>query len=141
MDLSASQVCRVVQAGPLVLHNPITMWGVGGWVGSLKSGQSEDDEIRNGFAADFQDETSHNQPEKEPEPANIAGDTDENLSYSPERASEIAPAWALRVARESGLTEDEVLRVARDALGTGWRIRLSAEGLDRLQRRERGPPP
>ena len=53
---------------------------------------------------------------------------------------EAAPAWVRRVARESGLTVDEVLRVARDALGTGWRIRLSAAGLDRVQRRERGPP-
>ena len=107
----------------------------------MKSGQNEGYEIRNGFAADFQDETSQEQPVNQPEPAEIAGDTDENRSHSPERASEIAPAWALWVARESGLTEDEVLRVARDALGTGWRIRLSAEGLDRLQRRERGPPP
>ena len=34
MDLSASQVCRVVQAGPLVLHNPITMLGVGAGSGA-----------------------------------------------------------------------------------------------------------
>ena len=54
--------------------------------------------------------------------------------------SEAVPAWVRRVARESGLTVEEVLRVARDARGTGWRIRLSAAGLDRVQRRERGPP-
>ena len=141
MDLSASQVSRVVQAGPLVLHNPITMLGVGGWVGSVKSGQSEGYEIRNGFAADFQYETSHKQPEKEPEPANIAGNTDENRLQSPARVSEAVPAWAMQVARESGLTVAEVLQLARDTLRTGWRIRLSGDGLDRLERRERGPPP
>ena len=134
MDLSASQVSRV-------LHNPITMLGVGGRVGSVKSGQSEGYEIRNGFAADFQYETSHKQPEKEPETANIAGNTDENRSHSSERASEAGPAWVLRVARESGLTEDEIMELARDARRSGWVIRLSAEGMDRLERRERGPPP
>ena len=51
------------------------------------------------------------------------------------------PAWALTVARESGMTVDEVMQLARDMLGTGWRIRLSGDGLDALQRRERGPPP
>ena len=141
MDLSASQVSRVVQAGPLVLHDPITMLGVGVWVGSVKSGQSEGYEIRNGFAADFQYETSHKQPEKEPEPANIAGNTDENRLQSPARVSEAVPAWAMQVARESGLTVAEVIQLARDTLRTGWRIRLSGDGLDRLQRRERGPPP
>ena len=47
----------------------------------------------------------------------------------------------MQVARESGLTVAEVLQLARDTLRTGWRIRLSGDGLDRLQRRERGPPP
>ena len=134
MDLSASQVSRV-------LHDPITMLGVGFGVGSVKSGQSEGYEIRNGLAADFQDENSHSKPEKEPEPANIAGNTDENRLQSPARVSEAVPAWAMQVARESGLTVAEVLQLARDTLRTGWRIRLSGDGLDRLQRRERGPPP
>ena len=107
----------------------------------MKLGQSEDDEIRNGCAADFQDETSQEQPAKQPEPAEIAGNTDETRSQSPARLSEAAPAWAMQVARESGLTVAEVLQLARETLGAGWRIRLSAEGLDRLQRRERGPPP
>ena len=137
--LSPSQVSRVVRG--LVLHNPITSLGVGGWAVSVKSVEKEDYEIRNGFAADFQDENSQGQPVKEPEPANIAGNTDENRSHSPARPSEIAPAWALRVAWESGLTVAEVLQLARDTLGAGWRIRLSGDGLDRLQRRERGPPP
>ena len=134
MDLSASQVSRV-------LHDPITMLGVGVWVGSVKSGQSEGYEIRNGFAADFQDETSQEQPVKQPKPAEIAGNTDENRLQSPARVSEAVPAWAMQVARESGLTVAEVLQLARDTLRTGWRIRLSGDGLDRLQRRERGPPP
>ena len=113
-----------------------------GWVlGALTWVQSQDDGIRNGCAADFQDETSQEQPVKQPKPVEIAGNTDETRSQSPARVSEAAPAWAMQVARESGLTVAEVLELARDTLGTGWRIRLSAEGLDRLQRRERGPPP
>ena len=130
---------RVV--GSPVLHDPITSSVGGGVVGSVKLGQSQDDEIRNGCAADLRDETSHGQPVKQPKPADKAGNTDENRLPSPARVSEVAPGWALRVARESGLTVAEVLELARDALGTGWRIRLSGDGLDRLQRRERGPPP
>ena len=139
IDLSPSQVSRVV--GNPVLHNPITLSGGGVGVGSVKLGQSQDDEIRNGYAADFQDETSHGQPVKQPKPADKAGNTDENRLQSPARVSEAAPAWALRVAHESGLTVAEVLDMARDALRTGWRIRLSGDALDQLQRRERGPPP
>ena len=141
MDLSASQVCRVVQAGAPVLHNPITS-SVGGVVfWSVKLGQSQDDEIRNGCAADLRDETSQEQPINQSESVDKAGNTDDNRLQSPARVSEPARGWALQVARESGLTVAEVLQLDRDALGTGWRIRLSAEGLDRLQRRERGPPP
>ena len=56
MALSASQVCRVVQAESQVLHHPITSSGVS--VGSVcwESGLSERYEIRNGFAAKKQDE-------------------------------------------------------------------------------------
>ena len=133
MALSASQVSRV-------LHNPITSLGVVGLVGSVKSVQFEDYEIRNGFAADFRDENSQEQPENQSEPAKIADNSDETRSHSLAKPPEAVPAWVLRVARESGLTVDEVLQLSRDALGTGWRIRLSAEGLDQLQCRERGPP-
>ena len=141
MDLSASQVCRVVQSGPQVLHNPITSLGEFFGLGCLESGQFEDDEIRNGFAAEKQDETSHIQPQKQSQPANNTGKTDETHSQRPARSVEVVPAWALEVARESGLTVAEVMQMARDMLGNGWRIRLSGEGLDALQRRERGPPP
>ena len=133
MALSASQVSRV-------LHDPITPSGVGGCLGSVKSGQSGDYEIRNGCAADFRDETSQEQPANQSETAKPADNPDETRSHSSAMPLEAAPAWVRRVARESGLTVDEVLRVARDARGTGWRIRLSAAGLDRVQRRERGPP-
>ena len=51
------------------------------------------------------------------------------------------PAWALEVARKSGLTVAEVMQLAGGVLGNRWRIRLSEGGLDQLQRRERGPPP
>ena len=139
IDLSPAQVSRVV--GSPVLHDPITSSGGGVGVGSVNLGQSQDDEIRNGCAADFQDETSHEQPVNQPKPAEKAGNTDDNRSQSPARVSEVAPGWALRVARESGLTVAEVLELARDARRTGWRIRLSGDGLDQLQRRERGPPP
>ena len=133
MALSASQVSRV-------LHDPITPLGVGGRLGSVKSGETEGYEIRNGCAADFRDETSQEQPAEQSETARPADNPDETRSHSLAKPSEAAPAWVRRVARESGLTVEEVLRVARDARGTGWRIRLSAAGLDRLQRRERGPP-
>ena len=133
MALSASQVSRV-------LHNPITPLGVGACLGSVKSVESEDYEIRNGCAADFRDETSQEQPANQSETAKPADNPDETRSHSSAMRLEAAPAWARRVARESGLTVEEVLRVARDARGTGWRIRLSAAGLDQLQRRERGPP-
>ena len=139
IDLSPAQVSRVV--GSPVLHNPITSSAVGVVVGSVKLGQSQDDEIRNGCAADFQDETSQEQPVKQPEQADKAGNTDENRLQSLARVSEPVPAWALQVARESGLTVAEVLQLARDTLGAGWRIRLSGQALDQLQRRERGPPP
>ena len=108
--------------------------------GSVESCQSEDYEIRNGFAADFRDENSQEQPENQSKPAKTADNSDETRSHSLAKPSEAVPAWVLRVARESGLTVDEVLQLSRDALGTGWRIRLSAEGLDQLQCRERGPP-
>ena len=134
IDLSASQVSRV-------LHNPITPLVWGGSFFSWGSVEFGDYEIRNGCTADLRDETSRGQPEKQSEPAKLTSNTDENASPSPAKLSEAAPAWVLEVARESGLTVDEVLRLARDAQGTGWRIRLSGEGLDRLQRRERGPPP
>ena len=139
IDLSPAQVSRVV--GSPVLHNPITPSAGGVGVGSVKLGQSQDDEIRNGCAADFQDETSQEQPVKQPEQADKAGNTDENRLQSLARVSEPVPAWALQVARESGLTVAEVLQLARDTLGAGWRIRLSGQALDQLQRRERGPPP
>ena len=138
--LSASQVSRVVRAGPPVLQNPITLSLGDGVDVSVESVPIEDYEIRNGCAADLRDETSQEPPEKQSEPSKLTSNTDENASPSPAKLSETAPVWVLRVARESGLTVDEVLRVARDAQGTGWRIRLSGEGLDRLQRRERGPP-
>ena len=141
LDLSASQVCRVVQAGAPMLHNPITMLVSPAAFSCSEFGQSEDDEIRNGFAADFQDENSHKQPDKQSEPANITDNTDETVPQHPAMPSEAVPAWALSVARETGLTVAEVMQLARDMLGTGWRIRLSGEGLDQLQRRERGPPP
>ena len=139
IDLSPAQVSRVV--GSPVLHDPITLSGVGGGCGSVELGQSQDDEIRNGCAADLRDETSHEQPVNQPKPAEIAGNTDETRSQSPARVSEAAPAWALQLARESGLTVAEVLQLARETLGAGWRIRLSGQALDQLQRRERGPPP
>ena len=139
IDLSPSQVSRVV--GSPVLHDPITSSGGGVGVGSVKLGQIQDDEIRNGCAADLQDETSHEQPVNQPEPADKAGNTDENRLQSPTRVSEAAPGWARQLARESGLTVAEVLELARDGQRTGWRIRLSGDGLDQLQRRERGPPP
>ena len=139
IDLSPSQVSRVVQSGPQVLHDPITSLGCGVVVGSVKLGRIQDDEIRNGFAADFQDENSREQPKKQPNTVDKSVNTDENRSQSPARVS--APAWVLQVARESGLTVAEVLELARDAQRTGWRIRLSGDGLDRLQLRERGPPP
>ena len=133
MALSASQVSRV-------LHDPITPLGEWPRLGSVKSVESADYEIRNGCAADFQDGTSQEQPANQSETANPADNPDETRSYSLAKPLEAAPAWVRRVAGESGLTVEEVLRVARDARGTGWRIRLSADGLDRLQRRERGPP-
>ena len=139
IDLSPAQVSRVV--GSPVLHNPITSSGGGVGVGSVKLGQSQDDEIRNGCAADFQDENSREQPKKQPNTVDKSVNTDENRSQSPARVSAPAPAWVLQVARESGLTVAEVLELARDAQRTGWRIRLSGDGLDRLQLRERGPPP
>ena len=134
IDLSASQVSRV-------LHNPITSSAAfaGGWCSG--SGKLESYEIRNGFAADFQDENRHNQPKKQSKPANYPGNTDETVPQHPARSAEAVPAWARSVARESGLTVAEVLQLARGMLGTGWRIRLSGEGMDALQRRERGPPP
>ena len=141
MALSASQVCRVVQAEPQVLHNPITSlvdWAPG-WC--LESGQSESYEIRNGCADKKYNETRHHKPEKQPEPANITDNPDETKPQHPAVSAEAVPAWARSVARESGLTVDEVMQLARDMLGTGWRIRLSGDGLDALQRRERGPPP
>ena len=141
VDLSASQVCRVVQSGPQVLHNPITSLTVPVGFSCLESGQSESYEIRNGFAADFQDENSHEQPKNHSEPANNTSNADETHSQRPAMPAEVVPAWALEVARESGLTVGEVLQLAGDMLGTGWRIRLSGEGLDALQRRDRGPPP
>ena len=138
IDLSPAQVSRVV--GSPVLHNPITSSGGGVGVGSVKLGQSGDDEIRNGCAADLRDETSHEQPQKQPNQVEKAGNTDDNRLQSPARVSEAVPTWALQLARESGLTVAEVLQLARDTLGTGWRIRLSGDALDQLQRRERGPP-
>ena len=140
MALSASQVCRVVQAEPQVLHNPITSLAAAAPELCLESGQSESYEIRNGFAAKKQDENSHIQPDKQPEPANIMENTNETTPQRPERSAEAVPAWARSVARESGLTVAEVMQLARDMLGNDWRIRLSGEGLDALQRRERGPP-
>ena len=131
--LSASQVSRV-------LHNPITMLGVGVRLGSVKSGQLGNYEIRNGFASKISGETIQDQRVKQSEPAKLADNSDETPSYSSAKPSEAVPAWVRRVAQGSGMTVDEVLRVSRDALGTGWRIRLSAEGLDQLQCRERGPP-
>ena len=139
--LSASQVSRVVRAGPPVLQNPFTLSWVFVLDGSVKSVEIDDYEIRNGYAADLRDETSQEPPEKQSEPAKLTSNTDENASPSPAKLSETVPAWVLEVAWESGLTVDEVLRLARDAHGMGWRIRLSGEGMDRLQRRERGPPP
>ena len=140
VDLSASQVCRVVQAKVPVLHNPITPSAAfaGGWCSG--PGKLESYEIRNGFAAKKQDENSHIQPDKQPEPANIMENTNETTPQRPERSAEAVPAWARSVARESGLTVAEVMQLARDMLGNDWRIRLSGEGLDALQRRERGPP-
>ena len=123
------------------MHNPITPSEVGVGVGSVELVQIQDDEIRNGCAADLRDETSQEQPANQPKPADKAGNTDENRLQSPARVSEPAPPWALQLARESGLTVAEVLQLARDAQRTGWRIRLSGDGLDQLQRRERGPPP
>ena len=133
IELSASQVSRV-------LHTPITMLVVVGVVVSVKSGQLGNYEIRNGFASKISGETIQDQRVKQSEPAKPADNSDETPSYSSAKPSEAVPAWVLRVAQGSGMTVDEVLRVSRDALGTGWRIRLSAEGLDQLQRRERGPP-
>ena len=133
IDLSASQVSRV-------LHNPITLSGVCAGSACLELGQSRSYEIRNGFAAKKQDENSHIQPDKQPEPANIMENTNETTPQRPERSAEAVPAWARSVARESGLTVAEVMQLARDMLGNDWRIRLSGEGLDALQRRERGPP-
>ena len=141
LDLSAAQVCRVVQAGPQVLHNPITLCGGAAGVSCSESGHFEYDEIRNNSAAQNYDETSRYQPEKQSEHANITDNTDETLPRHPAVSAEAVPVWALEVVRESGMTVDEVLQLARDMLGTGWRIRLSGEGLDALQRRERGPPP
>ena len=141
MALSASQVCRVVQAGPQVLHNPITSCGGAAGVLCSESGHFEYDEIRNNSAAQNYDETSRYQPEKQSEHANITDNTDETTLRNPAVSAEAVPVWALEVVRESGMTVDEVLQLARDMLGTGWRIRLSGEGLDALQRRERGPPP
>ena len=131
--LSASQVSRV-------LHNPITLLVLGGRSVSVKSVQLEDYEIWNGFAADCRDENSQEKPVNQSEPAKTADNSNENHLHSLAKPSEAVPAWVLRVARERGLTVDEVLQLSRDALGTGWRIRLSAEGLDQPQRRERGPP-
>ena len=133
LALSASQVSRV-------LHNPITPSVVGDRLGSVKFVESEDYEIRNGCAADLRDETSQEQPANQSETARPADNPDETRSHSLAEPSEAVPAWVRRVARESGLTVEEVLQLARDARGTGWRIRLSAAGLDRVQRRERGPP-
>ena len=140
MALSASQVCRVVQAKPQVLHNPITSLGASSAFQCLESGQFEDDEIRNDCAAKIRDETSHKQPQQQSKQANYPGNTDETRSQRPAMPAEAVPAWARSVARESGLTVAEVMQLARDMLGNDWRIRLSGEGLDALQRRERGPP-
>ena len=141
MDLSPSQVCRVVQAQVPVLHNPITSLGASAPEACLESGQLEGYEIRNGCAAKKQDENRHNQPDIQPEHANKPDCNDETKPQHPAVSAEAVPAWALSVARESGMTVDEVMQLARDMLGTGWRIRLSGDGLDALQRRERGPPP
>ena len=141
MALSASQVCRVVQSGPQVLYHPITLLRGPSWFLSVESGLSDCYEIRNGFADDFQDENRHEQPNKQSEPANIPDNTDETHSQRPARSAEAVPAWALEVARESGLTVAEVMQLAGGVLGNRWRIRLSEGGLDQLQRRERGPPP
>ena len=141
MALSASQVCRVVQARVPVLHNPITSWVALAPEACLESGQLESYEIRNGFAAKKQDETTLCQPEKQPENSNITDNPDETTPQHPARSAEAVPAWARSVARESGLTVAEVMQLARDMLGTGWRIHLSGEGWNELQRRDRGPPP
>ena len=60
IDLSPSQVSRVV--GSPVLHDPITSSGGGVGVGSVMLGQSQDDEIRNGCAADFKTKIVENSP-------------------------------------------------------------------------------
>ena len=139
MDLSPSQVSRVVRTP--VLHNPITLSGGVGSGLCLDSEYLEDYEIRNGFAAKNHDGNSQYNPDKQPEHANTRDITNETLPQHPARSAEAVPAWVLSVAHASGLTVAEVLEMARDAGRAGWRIRLSGDVLDQLQRREREPPP
>ena len=131
MDLSASQVCRVVQARVPVLHNPITLlWAASCWCFELGIWSfSEYDEIRNNSAAqNSRRNQSHTSQKNSLEHANITDNTDETtLRTSGKCRRRPCRCGLWRWLRESGMTVDEVLQLARDMLGTGWRIRLSGE--------------